>query len=365
MFNPDRFRLARVRRGKTKRDLAAELGVNENTIRRYEAGETVPSDDGLALIARSLAFPQAFFFADTPDEPPDNASFRSMSDLPARDRDAALAAGALAFGLDDWIRRRFDLPATDIPDLTGEEPEAAARALRQVWGIGERPIRSMVHLLEAKGVRVFSLAENTRAVDAFSVWRRHAPYVFLNTLKTAEHGRMDAAHELAHLALHKHGGPGGRIAELEAQRFASSFLMPRADVLATLPRVYGLDEIIRHKRRWGVSVAALNFRLHKLGVTTPWQYRDLCIQIAQRGFRQAEPAGTEMPREMSAVWPKVMEALRREGTGKYDIAEALALPVKELENLLFMLAPMLSVDGGKTSASQRSRAKLSVVATES
>lgn len=361
MFNPDRFKLARIRRGRTKRELAAALGVNENTIRRYEAGETAPSEDGLAVIARLLEFPRPFFFAETQDEPPDNASFRSMSDLPARDRDAALAAGALAFGLDDWIRRRFDLPANDIPDLAGEEPDSAARAVRQVWGIGERPIRNMVHLLEAKGVRVFSLAENTRAVDAFSVWRSDAPYVFLNTLKTAEHGRMDAGHELAHLALHKHGGPGGRAAEHEAQRFALSFLMPRADVLAILPRVYGLEEIISHKKRWGVSVAALNYRLHKLGIITDWQYRDLCIQIAQRGYRKAEPPGTAIPREMSAVWPKVMDALRREGIGKYDIADALALPVEELENLLFMLAPMLSVDGGKIGAPQRSRAKLSVV----
>jgi Zn-dependent peptidase ImmA (M78 family) len=335
--------------------------VNENTIRRYEAGETVPSDEALLAAARQLTFPPEFFFAETVDAPPDNASFRSMSDLSARDRDAALAAGALAFGLDDWVRRKFALPETDIPDLTGEEPEAAARAIRQVWAIGERPIRNMVHLLEAKGARVFSLAENTQAVDAFSVWRQSAPYVFLNTLKTAEHGRMDAAHELAHLALHKHGGPGGRAAEQEAQRFASSFLMPRADVLATLPRVYGLDEIIRHKTRWGVSVAALNYRLHKLGVTTPWQYRDLCIQISQRGLRKAEPPGTEMAREMSVVWPKVMESLRREGIGKYDIAQALALPVEELENLLFMLSPMLSVDGGKVGAPQRSQAKLTVV----
>ncbi len=361
MFNPDRFRLARVRRGRTKRELAAALMVNENTIRRYEAGETTPSEEGLAVISKLLAFPQEFFFADTPDEPPDNASFRSMSDLPARDRDAALAAGAFAFCLDDWIRRRFHLPSTDIPDLAGEEPDVAARALRETWVVGERPIRNMVHLLEAKGVRVFSLAENTRAVDAFSVWRRDAPYVFLNTLKTAEHSRMDAAHELAHLALHKHGGPGGRAAEYEAQRFALSFLMPRADVLATLPRVYSLDQIISQKKRWGVSVAALNFWLHKLGVTTPWQYRDLCIQISQRGFRQAEPSGTEIPREMSIVWPKVMEALRREGIGKYDIADALALPVQELENLLFMLTPMLSVDGGKIGEAQRSRAKLKVV----
>lgn len=365
MFNPERLSLARRRRGRTKRELASTLGVNENTIRRHEAGETVPSDEMIGKLSQFLEFPSEFFFGEKLDEPTEqSASFRSMSDLPARDRASALAAGALAYVVDDWIREKFDLPATQLIDLAGEEPEAAARTLRDFWGVGERPIRNMVHLLEAKGIRVFSLSENTKAVDAFSVWRVDAPYVFLNTIKTPEHSRMDASHELAHLVLHKHGGPEGRIAEQQAQNFASSFLMPRADVLAILPRISGLSDIVRNKKRWGVSVAALNFRLHKLGVTSDWQYRDLCIQISQNGFRQSEPAGTELPREMSIVWPKILEALRKEGVGKMSIAEALNLPVSEIEKLLFMLAPMLSLDGGRVSDfSAPSRAKLRIISS--
>ncbi len=364
MFNPDRFSLARRRAGRTKKDVAEALGVHQHTILRYEAGETEPPPEAVAHISRVLGFPEAFFFGQSLDEPPkDSASFRSMSDMAARDRDAALAAGALAFSVDDWVRERFDLPKTDILDLTGEEPEAAARALRQVWSLGEKPIRNMVHLLEAKGIRVFSLAENTRAVDAFSMWRQKtlSPYVFLNTLKSAEHSRMDAAHELAHLVLHKHGGPGGREAELEAQRFASSFLMPRADIIATLPRVYSLQQLISSKNRWGVSVAALNYRLHRLNITSEWQNRDLCIQISQLGYRYKEPEGTERAREMSVVWPKILEALRKENISQNFIAETLYLPAAELEKLLFMLAPMLSLDGGRRSPSQRSRADLTVI----
>lgn len=86
---------------------------------------------------------------------------------------------------------------------------------------------------------MFSLVEETRSVDAFSVWRSNKPYIFLNTVKTAEHSRFDAAHELGHLVLHKHGGPGGRAAEDEANRFASSFLMPSADVRARIPIARG------------------------------------------------------------------------------------------------------------------------------
>jgi hypothetical protein len=54
---------------------------------------------------------------------------------------------------------------------------------------------------------VFSLALDAAEVDAFSMWRQSTPYVFLNTKKSAEHGRFDAAHELGHLVLHRHGSP--------------------------------------------------------------------------------------------------------------------------------------------------------------
>lgn len=360
MFSPDRLSLARRRRGRTKKELAQALGVHQHTILRYESGETEPSPEGLVKLARLLDFPDAFFSGPALDEPSlEAASFRSMSSLAARERDAALAAGALAFAVDDWVRQRFELPATDLLDFSGEEPEAAARSLREVWGLGERPIRNMVHLLEAKGIRVFSLAENTRTVDAFSVWRGGSPYVFLNTIKTAEHSRMDAAHELGHLALHRHGGPGGREGEFQAQKFASAFLMPAADVLAILPHAFGIEQLIRHKKRWGVSVAALNYRLHKLRVLSDWQYRDICIQISQRGYRTSEPEGR--PREMSAIWQKVLDALRREGVCKHAMADALSLPVAEMEKLLFMLAPMLSLEGSAASTGGRSTAKLSLV----
>jgi IrrE N-terminal-like domain len=79
-------------------------------------------------------------------------------------------------------------------------------------------------LLEAKGTR--ALAENTKTVDAFSFWRRERPFIFLNLMKTPERSRLDAAHELAHLVLDRHGGPQGRRAEEEAKRFC--VLLPDA-----------------------------------------------------------------------------------------------------------------------------------------
>jgi Zn-dependent peptidase ImmA (M78 family) len=180
------------------------------------------------------------------------------------------------------------------------------------------------------------MAENTATVDAFSVWRGETPYVFLNTMKSAEHSRHDGAHELGHLALHKHGGPHGRQAEDQANEFASAFLMPAADVLAVLPRVHTLNQIIEAKKRWGVSVMSLIHRLNRLGIMSPWQYRMFCMDATEKGYRRAEPYG--MARELSVVWHKVLTALWKERTTKTEIARSLYLPLEEIENLLFGLA---------------------------
>jgi Zn-dependent peptidase ImmA (M78 family) len=301
---------------------------------RYEAGKTLPAEDVVPLIAKTLRFPFEFFFGDDVDEPvADTASFRSQTSMSAAIRDAALAAGSIGFLISDYVEARFDLPSIAVPDLSFYSPEQASRALREEWALGERPISNMIHLLESKGVRVFSLAENSLKVNAFSVWRREKPYVFLNTMKSAENSRFDSAHELAHLTLHQDGRMTGREAEDQANRFASSFLMPEGDVLAHLPYVHSLDQIIAKKARWKVSVAALNYRLHKLGLTTEWHNRNLCIQIARAGYGKREPYPIE--REMSVVWEKVLKTLWTEKVTRAEIAKELHLPPSEVESLVF------------------------------
>lgn len=248
-------------------------------------------------------------------------------------RDASLAAGAIGFMISDWVEQKFNLPPIQVPDLHLYEPEQAARVLREEWLLGEKPISNMIHLLESKGVRVFSLAENTVRVNAYSLWRQGKPYIFLNTFKSAECSRFDAAHELGHLVLHQDGGSTGREAEDQSNKFASSFLMPRADVLATIPYVDYLRQVVQNKSRWRVSVAALNYRLHKLGILSDWRYRDFCIEIATRGYNKVEPEPIE--RERSVVWQKVLKALWVEKTTQASIARALSIPEDELNGLIF------------------------------
>jgi Zn-dependent peptidase ImmA (M78 family) len=335
-FNPARLSIARKRRLLNKQKLADLLRVELRTIVRWEMSQADPTAENLDAIAIVLKFPKAFFFGPDIDCPVcEHTSFRSQTSMTAAEREASLAAGQIGFLVSDWIAERFDLPQANLPDLHLFDPESAAKMLRCEWGMGEKPISNMIHLLESKGVRVFSLAENTAHVNAYSLWRKEVPYIFLNTFKSAECSRFDAAHELAHLVLHQDGGMKGREAEEQANLFASAFLMPPSDVLASLPRVRDLKHLIGAKKRWRVSLAALAYRVHKMGVVSDWRNRDFCIAIAKNGFNKSEPEPIE--REGSVVLEKVIKALWAEKTTPHDVAEELHIPDSELSGLFGVL----------------------------
>jgi Zn-dependent peptidase ImmA (M78 family)/DNA-binding XRE family transcriptional regulator len=334
MFNASRLAVARKRRQLTKKDLALKAGITALTLTRLESGETTdPSEETVCALANALDYPVEFFYLDDCEElSTDAVSFRSLSSLTARQRDAALAAGSIAFLFDDWVTAKFGLPDADLIDLRDEDPIAGAEALRGHWGLGSKPIQSMLKLLEAKGVRVFALSERHKNVDAFSCWRGSVPYIFLNTFKSAERSRFDAAHELGHLVLHMHGASGGRDVEREADGFASAFLINRGDLISHMPDVKSLSHLVQAKGRWGVSVAALARTAFDARLISDWHYRELCKQMSFRGYRSNEPNG--LPRERSVLWKKVFDELWKDGVTRDSVAKELHIPADEIESLV-------------------------------
>ena len=328
--------------------LEQRAGISAKMLGDYEKGRAIPTPDALESIAAVLRFPTSFFFRPDLEEPRvDGVSFRSLSTMRAGQRDAALAAGALAFELSEWIDTEFELESPDLPDLREYEPAEAAMMLRTYWGYGLRPIGNMIHMLEAKGVRVFSLSERGRQVDAFSLWYHDAPFIFLNTMKTVEHSRMDAAHELGHLVMHRHGAIRGRDVETDAKGFASAFLMPRDSVVGVVPALTGpsLGTLAQLKRNWGVSLAALAMRLNKLKLLSDYSYHVICVELSKHG-RAREPNPIE-ERETSAVIGKVFAMLRESGTSKADVAKKLDLYTDDLDALIFGLGQLSVEKGGQ------------------
>lgn len=345
-FCAHRLVIARHRRKLTGKQLAEVSGLTSVTVSKAENGHQVDRATA-GRLAKALGYPLAFFYLDVPETiEPDTVSFRSLKKMTAGERDASLAAGALGVELYGWISKRFDLPEADLIDLNKERnrPENAARLLRQHWGLGDRPIGNVLKLLESKGVRVLSLSENTRNVDAYSFWRGDHAYIFLNQEKSAERSIFDSAHELAHLVLHHHAGArNDKGAEYQADQFASAFLMPEHDVKNELSGVASPQQVLRAKKRWRVSAMALAYRLHGLRLLSEWNYRSFCIELGKLGYRSGEP--DSVGRETSVVLAKVLSALWTRKLTKAEIARDLAIPLEEIEALIFRLAgPDVVVD---------------------
>ncbi|MDX3500558.1 ImmA/IrrE family metallo-endopeptidase [Streptomyces sp. ATCC51928] len=338
MISSSRIALARKRRGLTLAELGDLADVSVQSLSNYERGRTEPTSETLSRLSSALRFPESFFYAAEIDLiEPDNVSFRARSKLTAGPRDGALAASRLALELNDWIERRYKLPENKLPSLGQFDPETAAEVLRARWGLDSSPISNMVHLLEAHGVRVFSLPPEYKDVDAFSMWRDGTPFVFLNTLKTPERGRFDAAHELAHLILHgEENLLVGPQAERDANAFASAFLMPKASIMARMQKTPMVSQIVKAKSVWMVSAMALTYRLHELDMLSDWHYRRACVDLGKRGFRTGEPNGLPA-REKSQLLEKVFKMTQAKNSSLRDVAQELHVSSEELSSWVFGL----------------------------
>lgn len=339
MLNPTRLAAARKRRGWTLTKLSQETGLSRASLSTYENQHQDPTPQTVTTLASALGVAEAFLTGDDLDEIPIEAvSFRALSKMTARTRDRGLNSGRIAILINDWLDDRFELPSPDVPTLTGHVPELAAQEVRARWGLGEQPIGNLVHLLEAHGIRVFSLTADTKDLDAYCLNWHGRPFIFLSREKSGERHRFNAAHELGHLVLHgEDKTPNGPQAEAEANQFAAAFLMPRAGVLAQGLRNAHVQRILQAKKRWNVAAMAMAHRANELGLMTEWAYRTACVDLSRLGYRRGEPGG--IPHETSQLLTKVMQQMRAHGLGLHTIAADLGLDIAEVQAYMLGLTP--------------------------
>lgn len=361
-FVPARLEMARAIRQMTATELAAAAGTTPPWVSQAENMKKTPSPELIREFARVLNFPLDFFYRPVKSQPPSDAfHFRASSRLAKKDEATARSLSTLAIELSDWIETSYRAPAPAVPELQdlmdsddNLPPDQAAEALRGAWGLGVAPIKNLLQLLESKGAKVYSAGGPLQAIDAFSFRHGHTPVIFLNIHKSAERLRFDLAHELGHLLMH--GGSlqvePGKEKEQAANDFASSFLMPRADVLGAIRGNMMLEDIMMLKRRWRVSAMALNLRAHRLGVISEWTYGALAKQLSMAGFRRGEP-GSDLRAESSSLLTQVMSDMRSRGEGFSEIARVLNVRPQDVQDLMLGIVTFgIQGDGVSPSRSQ-------------
>jgi Zn-dependent peptidase ImmA (M78 family) len=152
--------------------------------------------------------------------------------------------------------------------------------------------------------------------------------------------RFDAAHELAHMIVHRSVPKSAytpkeafKLMEDQANLFASAFLLPEGTFTkeCTDPT---LDGLLTLKTRWRVSVGAMIMRLAKLGLVSPEQEQRLWINRSRRRWRTTEPLDDIMEPEQPRFLRRCFEVLISKGVmSAVEVPFHLGLPSRDIEQL--------------------------------
>ncbi|WP_312033597.1 MULTISPECIES: XRE family transcriptional regulator [unclassified Rhodococcus (in: high G+C Gram-positive bacteria)] len=349
-FDPARLTQARRLAGLTKKAVAEELGVSPVAVSQWEAGTTTPRPDNIGHLAEVLDVIPSFFAAGRPYARLDGSSahFRSLRRTPATQRDKAIAYTEQVWELAHALEKRVQLPPVDLPTLSADvlvddpgAPEAAARLLREHWGLQTGPIAHLVRTMETHGLIVtlspFAGAA-TATVDAFSTSHLDRPVVVLTPDRANDiyRHRFTAAHELGHLVMHGELATGDPQQEKEADRFAAELLTPSAQITPLLPPRLDLNALEQLGKGWGVSVDSLIYRCREVGAVSDAAYRrayQRLNQLRKLNLFRPEPVDG-YPGEIPVLLTRAFELAEANGLSLRDLAAELSFKLPRLRLLL-------------------------------
>ena len=208
-----------------------------------------------------------------------------------------------------------------------DEAEEAAIALRHALNLGISPIENLIGILENHGIYIIEV-DASETFDGISAVARDidgsllAAVIATRNCVPGDRQRLNIAHELGHLVLKLCENVD---AEKAAFRFGAAFLAPaeqlRRDIGEKRKRIQK-NKFFDLKRRYGISIQAMLFRLKDLGIITETYYRQWCIQINKFGWKKCEPIKI-LPEKPERFHQQVLRALSEELITKTEVDQLL------------------------------------------
>ncbi|HFI2439943.1 TPA: XRE family transcriptional regulator [Streptococcus suis] len=370
MFNGSRLEELRLLNGLTRADLARDLEVTEQAIWQFETGVTLPKMKNKIAMARFFQVEVDYF--DVVDK---NGSF-SLSRIAFRNADleAKKTIHIQMVYLEkmnqmiDYLENFVSIPNQIIYQLVDsieqklqqyESLEFIADHAREVLAVSVDNA-NLLYSLEKSGIYISERLINGNA-DAYSAWSRNGrPFIVLGLGKSAVRRNFDLAHELGHLLLHNQvdfeelSKEELEEKEKEANQFASYFLLPRKYFLMDFVNIVGKrvsnpDQYILLKKRYNVSIQALEYRAYKLGLLTPQQNSYFYRQISKKGYKTVEPLDLEIPLKKPSKIRSILDVIlsnnlltlsdieRNQRVSKNFISQLFSFDVKFFDKYLLQL----------------------------
>ena len=347
-----RLRLARKKAGLSMRTLAAQVSpkVSAQAISKYESGKMMPSSAVLVGLGKTLGVSLDFLMGGQV-EALKALEFRKHSGTSEQDR--AKAEAIVIEALEDYLAIEDILELAPIDDPfeglvtdhveSFEQIDDIASSLRQRWALGMDPIPSMTLLLEEKGIKVVEANLPERfdglACDVQCAGDRgDAEVVVVSSRTGVERKRFNLAHELAHHVIRATGKPETSL-EKAMNRFAGAFLVPAEHLVEEAgERRHGMTyhELMRLKRLYGVSAAAMLMRLGQVGILS-----QSAIEYAFRSYARAWRREEPEPIRDDEGFGAFEQPQRFEGLVWRALGELLISPVRAAQ---LLHSPLASVE---------------------
>ena len=300
----ERLRMARLAAGLSLDGLAAKLDrpITKQALSKYERGMSEPPLSRIQELAAALNVNVSALLEESTIEIR-WVAYRKLARLSKSRQEKITAAATQRLEGETRLRalfhlgERLNLPGPIAVEHLGDCDYASA-TLRMRWNLGDRPVDSLIELIEDHGTAVLAWDEEW-GFDGLSGWANQMPVIVLNVAVPRDRLRLNAAHEIGHLVMESTGD--AQQDEQFAFRFAASFLVPgeaARQELGTHRRSLTMEELGLLKQRWGISMQAWIRRARDLEVISTELYGRLNVQFRQAGWHRHEPfeyEGSESP----------------------------------------------------------------------
>ncbi|MEB6551491.1 XRE family transcriptional regulator [Heyndrickxia sporothermodurans] len=320
MFVGSNLTNIRILHGYTRKQLAEMLKITEQSVWQYENGYMSPKMEVVNELKKIFKVKSKYFYSeDFLDKNGKKVVHQSHIAYRAKEINSTHKTVCEAKHVEylstflNIIEEKIQYPKNEIITLREKvikyimnsqeeyktKIEQVAKLARDSLGMSNQSNMNLLFLLEKKGIFIFEKSIGDK-IDAYSLWTEDdRPFIILGNLKkSASRRNFDLAHELGHLLLHYKveftslDSKTHKQYEQEANLFAGAFLLPVEEFVKDFNSLHKNSNPISYidlKRKWTVSIQALAYRAHYLGLLDYQKYRYFNIKLNQMGYKVQEP----------------------------------------------------------------------------
>jgi Zn-dependent peptidase ImmA (M78 family)/transcriptional regulator with XRE-family HTH domain len=299
----------------SRKELAAKVGITEQTIWQYENGKAVPNVAIFNQLTKLFKVNSQYFF--TENHVSQYITSAKHVAYRADDRDSRKKTKFELQYLNfvdyyiDYFESFLKVPQSNFTKLQRQVEEIISRPIKrqQMISAVAKTARSFLNIqdnrelmydLERVGIYVLERKSLEHSIDAYSTLADNKrPFIVLGTeRKSAVRRTFDLAHELGHLLLHRNidmellDKKDYQQIEREANDFAAQFLIPEKEFVTDFQAISRPSNPLSYlplKEKYYVSITALELRAYHLGLLNYQQNRYFYARRSKLGYRLEEP----------------------------------------------------------------------------